>query len=258
MYKVILIDDEKWIVKSLKNTIDWAAHGFEVVDEAFNGVEGFEKIERWVPDLVFTDIRMPGLDGLELVKRTNEWNRNISFVIASGYKDFEYAKKAIAYGALDYCLKPFDNEEISAILRKYGNRRRASVPATAPEWLRASVALQSEDKNAQNTSFQKVLAYIDEHYREELSLKLISEKLNLNLSYVSQLFRKEGTETFLQYVTRRRIAFACELLKHTEVSVQEVASLAGYKDYFHFAKILKKTTGLTATEYREAHTKKLT
>ncbi|MFD0715563.1 response regulator [Paenibacillus sp. GCM10027626] len=256
MYKVILVDDEKWIVKSLKNTIDWSAHGFEVVDEAFNGVEGYEKIKTWVPDLVFTDIRMPGLDGLELVKRTNEWNRNISFVIASGYKDFEYAKKAMTYGALDYCLKPFDHEEISAILRKYCIKRRESSAEAAPEWLRVSLALQSEDKSAPNTTFKKIIAYIDEHYREDISLKLISEKLNLNLSYVSQLFRKGGTETFLQYVTRRRIAFACELLKHTEISVQEIASMVGYLDYFHFAKIFKKATGQTATEYREMHTKK--
>jgi len=250
MYKVILVDDEKWVVKSLKNRIDWAAHGFEVVDEAFNGVEGFEKIERWVPDLVFTDIRMPGMDGLELVKKTTEWNRSVSFVIASGHKDFEYAKKAMAYGALDYCLKPFDHEEISAILHKYCSKRRESSAEATPEWLR--VALQSEDRNVQNATFQKVIAYIDEHYREDISLKLISEKQNLNLSYVSQLFRKEGTETFLQYVTRRRIAFACELLKHTEVSVQEVASLAGYQDYFNFAKNFKKVTGKTATEYRDA------
>src|SRR5690242_2899850 len=110
MYKVMLVDDEKWIIKSLKTSIDWHAHGFEIIAEASNGFEGLEKIKQLSPDLVFTDIRMPGMDGLELIRQTNELNKGISFIITSGYKEFEYAKKAIQYGALDYCLKPFEEE----------------------------------------------------------------------------------------------------------------------------------------------------
>lgn len=273
MYKVMLIDDEKWVVKSLKNSIDWHSLGFEIVAEAFNGEEGYDKIKRLTPDLVFTDIRMPGMDGLEVMRKSNELNRNISFIITSGYKEFEYAKKAIQYGALEYCLKPFDEEEITDILVKYSRNRpvkKASDELLALlqqhdagdmkpyiEELMRRLGIAS-DKTAgqpspQLSTFHKIVAFVDEHFREDISLQVVSEKLDLNLSYISQLFRKEGSDTFLQYLTKKRMAYACELLVATQTPVQEISELAGYMDYFHFAKTFKRSIGLTATQYREAY-----
>ncbi|BBI33907.1 response regulator transcription factor [Cohnella abietis] len=471
MLKVLLIDDEKWIVKSLKSIVNWKSLGYEIIGEAFNGVEGYEKIKELSPDLVLTDIRMPGMDGLELIRKSNELNRDISFIVTSGYKEFEYARRAIQYGAISYCLKPFDEAEIMEVLDQFSKKQQrnrailhmellnmlqeneeysdqllleamsklgldwderigaaaavvvgtaalpipegipyialqigrslkayiirgdsiaaltvslsaelpdgiagigiggcvydpanlinsigdASVTAhrffitgnkgiwnatftggnldevkeilwklnqtrntgLVPEltgkiesliaegWftIRHAVSLYNmvlyhvyylEDEqllsyqqltnrfshvnemiaNIQSlllshynlsvvqssktiplSTFEKIAAYIDEHFKEDLSLQVISERLNLNPSYVSQLFRRESSETFLQYLTKKRIAYACRLLNETSLSIQEISENSGYLDYFHFAKTFKKNMGLTASQYREANSK---
>lgn len=118
MYKVLIVDDEEFIVKSLVMGTDWSSCGFEVAGSARDGVEAYEKICQIKPDLVFTDIRMPGMSGLELIKNIQAIHRDILFVVISGYAEFAYARKALDYGAVGYCLKPFDDEEITKVLKK--------------------------------------------------------------------------------------------------------------------------------------------
>lgn len=118
MYKVLIVDDEEFIVKSLVMGTDWNSCGFEVAGSARDGVEAYEKICRIKPDLVFTDIRMPGMSGLELIKNVQAIHKDILFVVISGYAEFAYARKALDYGAVGYCLKPFDDEEITKVLKK--------------------------------------------------------------------------------------------------------------------------------------------
>lgn len=118
MYKVFIADDEYMVIKSLKASVEWKEYGYEVIGEACNGIEAYESIMKLKPDIVFTDIRMPGLNGLELIKKVGEMYSNILFVVISGYAEFAYAQKALNYGALGFCLKPFDDLEIVNILKK--------------------------------------------------------------------------------------------------------------------------------------------
>ncbi len=121
MYKVLIVDDEEFIVKSLVMGTDWKSCGFEVAGSARDGVEAYEMICEIKPDLVFTDIRMPGMSGLELIKSIQAIHKDILFVVISGYAEFAYARKALDYGAVGYCLKPFDDEEITKVLKKAAN-----------------------------------------------------------------------------------------------------------------------------------------
>jgi len=258
MLKAMLIDDEKWIIKSLKSSIDWFALGYEIIGEASNGLEGYDKIMSLRPDIVFTDIRMPGMDGIELMRMIYESNLDVHFVIASGYKEFELAKKAMKYGALDYCLKPFDEREITSILEQFGKKKNELKAAEQTELMSlvhegdaCSQPPPLSGGGSRNTTYLKIIDYIDIHFKEELSLQCISEKLGLNLSYISQLFRKESSYTFLQYLTQKRMACAIGLLRSTSMPIQDIAEHVGYSDYFHFAKLFKKCTGVTATQYRE-------
>lgn len=118
MYKVILVDDEIWVIESLKRSINWNYYGFEVVDQAGNGAAAFEKIKQLKPDLVFADIRMPGTGGLELIAQTSDLPSKPLYIIVSGFAEFAYAQKAMSYGAIGYCLKPFDVDEIGKMLLK--------------------------------------------------------------------------------------------------------------------------------------------
>ncbi|MCU6712639.1 response regulator [Paenibacillus sp. J5C_2022] len=116
--KVLLVDDEAWVVESLKASVDWGQLGFEVAGMALSGPEALAMMESIRPDVVFTDIRMPGMSGLELIKRGSELHAHTRFIVVSGYAEFAYAQKALAYGAMAYCLKPFDEDEIVSILGK--------------------------------------------------------------------------------------------------------------------------------------------
>ena len=118
MYNVLIVDDELLVINSLRNRISWNDFGFEVIGDARNGITAYEKILQLKPDIVFTDIRMAGMNGLELIQKVNELSLNLQFVVISGYAEFDYAQNALKFGALDYCLKPFDENEIKGILKK--------------------------------------------------------------------------------------------------------------------------------------------
>lgn len=125
--KVVILDDEEKVCRLVHQLVDWDELGMRVVGTAGNGIDGLALIERERPDLVITDIRMPGLDGLELIGRIKEKVEGIEFIIISGYHQFEYAHTAIRYGVEDYLLKPIKQAELTATLRKIAERRRRRV-----------------------------------------------------------------------------------------------------------------------------------
>lgn len=119
MYKVLIVDDEVFVRKGLIGLIDWSQLNFEICGEAENGEQALDLIERLAPELVIVDIRMPVLDGLELIRKVNtEGAHQPLFVILSGYPDFSYAQQAFRYNVSDYILKPVDEQELTAALKK--------------------------------------------------------------------------------------------------------------------------------------------
>ncbi|MFG1735709.1 response regulator [Paenibacillus sp. 843] len=132
--RAILVDDEVFTRKGLLKLIDWEACGFQIVDEADNGEDALELIERLQPDVVITDIRMPVLDGLELIRRvvTDDMVKPY-FIIVSGYDDFNYAQQAVRYGVHDFILKPIDETEFSHALVRLSERLESDREARVRE-----------------------------------------------------------------------------------------------------------------------------
>ncbi|QAY67586.1 response regulator [Paenibacillus protaetiae] len=113
MYKVILVEDEIYARQGLRDLINWERLGYEVAEEAGDGEEALRIIADTKPDLVITDIRMPVLDGLELIRTVRDsGNHETKFIIISGYGDFKYAQQAIKFGVKDFILKPIDEDEL--------------------------------------------------------------------------------------------------------------------------------------------------
>jgi two-component system response regulator YesN len=116
VYKVLLADDEPMILKGLKRLINWDDYGLEITGVAVNGEDAWRKIEKAGVDILITDIRMPKLDGLELLKKISDDHRNIKTIVVSGYDDFSYVKQALQYGIENYILKPINEDELSSTL----------------------------------------------------------------------------------------------------------------------------------------------
>ncbi len=118
MFKVMIIDDEPIIRKGLRNIIDWKQYDCEICAEAADGVEGAELIKSLCPDIVFTDIKMPEVDGLSMIKEIKDNVADSKIIILTGYRDFDYAQEAIKLGAFDFILKPSKIEELINVVKR--------------------------------------------------------------------------------------------------------------------------------------------
>lgn len=274
MYRVIIVDDELPVINSLKNRVNWKEQGFEVIGEARNGLAAYDLIVERRPDIVFTDIRMAGMTGLELIQKVNELKLDIIFVVISGYAEFAYAQKALNYGAAGFCLKPFDENEIAVILKNAKSRllqmrksHEAELLPLAEGMNDKGLLAKSDDpeatrlpnavvggtgSNTANYTYNRILKYMNENYASDISLQNIAVMFQSNPNYISQMFKKECGESFTEHLTKIRITHACQLLETEDLPVYEIAERAGYKDYFHFAKMFKRVTGRTPTDFRDS------
>lgn len=118
MLKLLIADDERIIRETISTIINWKAYDIELVHVCKNGLEAYHTILDESPDIVLTDIKMPRMDGLQLIKNVSEMNLNIEFIILSGYGEFEYAKTAMQYGVKYYLLKPCNENQILSCVQK--------------------------------------------------------------------------------------------------------------------------------------------
>ncbi len=130
-FTAILVDDEIWALRGLKGIADWESLGYEIIGTYTDSVEAFEHVSSEKPDVLFTDIRMPDIDGMSLIEKVKDVSPETSFVIVSAYRDFEIAKKALKNDVSDYLIKPLDKEEVkntlSILYESLCSRRKSSV-----------------------------------------------------------------------------------------------------------------------------------
>jgi len=131
MFKILLVDDHEHLVESMAKSIPWEELGIGEVHKAYSGQDALDVLDTYPIDIVVTDIRMPGMSGLELIRLVRQKRKRIKCILLSGYADFEYAKQAIQYDTVDYILKPADDDEIIACLHK-------ATEAIRKEWEEAS------------------------------------------------------------------------------------------------------------------------
>lgn len=457
MFRVLIADDENSVIQSLVGVVPWVELGLVVAATASDGREALRLAETENVDVAIIDIRMPGLNGLELCEQLRRRNEKMQLIIASGYAEFAYAEKAIQYGVIGYCLKPLDYTQMTRFLRKavqnlnrdrhigdwedlvdmlerrnsveiwecfskfgftqeryflaasVGERKlealeqagvslrlgwrqwgyimkidrvselaevleeltgwsgigylEQAVPGSelydgleecnrrafqyfvdkkericaspdegrANRWLDSvqaklqsgqwsdlkalldeigdkgrgdftvysalrlcnMISTHSQPRDEENDSyvysieqlvesygdfagmigrleqlleersleaenqpkfsnaaFMKLMQYINENYKGEISLSGAAQVLHMNSNYVSQLFKKESGITFVHYVTQKRLEDAKELLTNTKKPLTDIALEVGFNDTFHFIKTFKKVTGMTPGQYR--------
>lgn len=241
MHRVLLIDDERIIVEGLRRVIRWEEYNCQVVGTASDAEEGAQMIRELSPQILFTDIRMPGRDGLSMIAGLRSEFPDMQVTILTGYRDFAYAQEAIRLGVTRYLLKPSKMEDIIEAL------------TAMTEHLTRSEIISAEDAHTQNAgSFivNQALAYMENNYRQKLTLQMVAECSYVSQWHLSKLLNRHTGKSFYDILNAIRIEKAKALLMDPSLKIGEIAELVGYADTAHFARTFKKLEGKSANEYR--------
>lgn len=235
MVGVYIVDDSRLFVNELALTTPWEELGCRLVGSAVNAFDAEREIRARRPDLVITDISMPERSGLELIERLSDLD-GIEFILISAYSRFEYALKAIKLNTADYFVKPFDDSEFYAAIRKMAQqieKKRSSAPV-----------------KPQGGYIEEAVQYIDAHFSEEISAASVAKALFISESYLSKQFRRELNTSFSEYLNYVRIRRAMQLLRETDMMIYEVSLETGFSDPKYFATTFRKYAGVSPRRYK--------
>jgi len=363
----MIVDDMDIVRREMKRFKLWGEKsGFIISEEAKNGQEALLKIEKSPVDLVLTDIKMPKIDGIELLRNIVDKELCCCVVLLSDFSEFSYARQGLILGAFDYMAKPINEDEMCSLLKRASDfitnkikekDRIRKLEETLDEkkeefFQTADITrlvglIQSRDINAleatsrivdriglylnydviradivlkngmtdiidgliqsnpwlekfvdtidlKNVGFfnhndfssikilfidkiQKIMTILNtlqygfmdkgivgqvccsvlENIDSELSLKVISDKLYMNRTYVSEAFKQKTGILFIEYLTLVKMERAKILIGVEKLRAYEIAEKLGFKDVEYFSKIFKKYTGMSTTEYRQIGKEKL-
>lgn len=256
MYRLLIAEDESIVRNGILRAIDWDRIGFEICGAAEDGLEALEMIREFQPDVLVTDIKMPGMTGLELLHALNAENRQVQAVLLTGYADFEYAKQAIEERAFGYVLKMDVIEELPRVMAKLKNeldQRKRPDRQALMEQLRQKAASSAGIvlDGLRGTPMEQAVAYVLEHYTERLRMEEVAQRFYMNPAYFSRAFKQKTGEGFSEMTNRLRLNWARELLENSSMRVADVARAAGYTDLKHFTSQFKKFFDRTPSQCRE-------
>lgn len=233
--KVLIVDDEPLILNGLVKIVGAVAPPGTDIRDASNAIEALETMKRFMPDVTITDLHMPEKNGFQLIEEARQEGLCDRFIILTGYDEFEYVRQALRSGVVDYLLKPLDQEEIAALL----GRVREELPPAA-----------SDSEYSRHA--ERLLAYLQTNYREDLSLDRLADMMKLHPNYISSLFKKETGDTFVNYLNALRIREAKKLLRsQPHLNVCAIGERVGFDTKHYFTKVFKKYTGTTPGAYRD-------
>lgn len=345
MLKILLVDDERLTIEGLIAMLDWKGFEGELTGTAASGEEAVALLETIHPDVIISDIKMGGMDGIELAKTVHEAHRQIQIILLTAHGEFEFARQAIQHGVIDYILKPITREKIrqlnELLCRKTEqlqhqrhsyltawnadfkehilgtlrcgdrnaldeffksqqfeymmngedcnpagiqlinylyvylhelNLNQKSITYSRNETMESFLDIAgrrekmdfimtkyydlltsiTQQKNAHSDAIASyAVNYIKAHYTDpDFNLSALSYSMNVSLSYLSTVFKQTTGNNLSTYVAELRHEKARELLSDLQYPISEVSSRSGYSDAKYFAKLFKKRTGSTPSEYR--------
>lgn len=221
--------------------------------EAGNGLEALTLALERDPDLVFLDIRMPGLDGLETAARLAERNFSGKVVIVSAHGEFDYARKALRSGVADYLLKPVKPADLAACIWKRV-RECEQAAARRPGPIGNAPAIMAEGGAARMPAVvAAVTEYIAANLTGELRLEDIARAVHVSPWHLSRTFKRLTGGSIADCVREARLREAAKLLAESGRSVTEIAGMTGFDNAGYFATCFKRATGVSPSEFRKKY-----
>lgn len=243
MYRVVLVDDENIIVEGLRRVIKWADYNCHVVGTASDAAQGAALIRELRPHILFTDIRMPGESGLNMLAGLRSEFPDMQVVVLTGYRDFSYAQEAIRLGVTRFLLKPSKMDEIKEALEAMVAQLDKLQPQDREE---------EENQHAGSFIVNQAIAYMEKNYQQKLTLQVVADCCYVSQWHLSKLLNRYAGKSFYDILNAIRIHTAKELLADPKLKIGDVADMVGYADTAHFARIFKKLEGMSANEYRNS------
>ncbi|WP_308722621.1 response regulator [Paenibacillus polysaccharolyticus] len=251
---ILIVDDEPRTREGIRKTLEAWSAGKNRIQTVASGVEAREWLASQPADLLITDVRMPELSGLSLVEAIQHFPGKPAVLIMSGYADFNYAQQAIKLGVVDYLLKPIDKEQLlqtvqkALLLHEQQRRIQAMQDIVDPKL----VDIRERREQQDNTPIGEALAYIETHLGEPMTMRELADSLHLNSSYFSVLFKEQVGLNFSEYLMRKRVQRAKELLVQTNLPISEIAERVGYQTDKYFIKVFKSLENISPSKYRHS------
>lgn len=238
--KLLIADDEDTIRNGIAKYIQLHTDRFDKIYLAANGQEAVDIIFRDKPDIMFLDVQMPLMDGIEVMQEAKRADILPYTMILSGYDEFEYCQQALRLGAREYLLKPVRSSDILQMVNR-----------AADELFGVQENVRERPAEEKNRLVELAREYVEEHYYENLMLTDVAQKVGISPGYLSTLFQKQLSRGFVDYLNEIRIEHACTYLRQNYLKTYEIAYKVGFKDEKYFSKVFRKIKGQSPSEYRK-------
>ncbi len=229
----LVIDDEEHVFLAIKKIIDWKKYNYNI-EYAKNGKDGLNSINELIPSIVFIDMNMPIMNGVNFLKNVHKRFPDTKFIIVSGYSDFEYAKAGILYGVCEYILKPLDKTELENAVLKHLTIQENTLA----------------NENDIYVIIGEIKEYIENHYFEEIRVSDFATKYFFTKEYISKTYRKIYNIGIYEYVLKLRMERAKKLLEENSLKISEISLRLGYSNNNYFSKAFKSYYGVSPSDFQ--------
>ena len=245
--KIMIVEDEQRARRGLRNLITTISDEYEIVAEASDGKQALELIHILKPEIVFTDLKMPYMDGLSLIRAVHAMEISTQFVIISAYEEFDVARQAISLEVQDYLIKPVTYEDVEELLVRLSKKEKLYLEDGIKD-------LQKKYPGAHPLVI-KALNIIEKSYSAKISQKDLAEDLGMTQEYFCYLFNKEIGVTSSKFLKHYRIEVAKGLLVNKGIPKEEVPYHVGFSDPKYFSKVFREVEGISAAEFLKVNAK---
>lgn len=237
--RVLIVDDEELVCKSLSSKVGRLRLPCRFETQyATSAVDALVRSEAFCPQILITDLHMPGMTGFDLIQRMRSKSADLHILVVSGHEDFSYVRKAFVLGANDYVLKPVAIGEL-------GSKLRSALASHCPE---AMPEADGEDEAAPSRLVAAALGILREE-NGRLSLGELAERLHVNYAHLSKLFNEQVGCSFPAYVLKMRMENSMMYLQDPSLRITDVARKLGYADANTFSRDFKRYYGMSPKKY---------
>ena len=256
MLKILIADDEVIERKVLEKKLNKYYSDSCLILTAQNGRQAVEIYKRERPEILIMDIEMPVINGLEAAREIRKADSSCSIIFLTAFDEFSYAKAAISVHALDYLLKPCDEQDligaVDEAIRLAHRKKTEAYEEESAAALRSGPATVPGEYRGEDSRQGETLSYIERHYMEDIAVKDIAGYLGYSEAYFCKIFKQSFGHSFVSYLTDFRMQKAEELMRTSRLSIKEIGKAVGYSDPNYFTKAFRRVRGVSPSEFREA------